>query len=198
MELIKLKPTEAKERIIQATIALINESEGDVANISARSIAEKAGVGLGMINYHFQTKENLIDVCVERIIGDVISDFKPDLPQDKQTPVENVKNTAKHVADFLFDNPAVSRISILSDLKSPKEIDNTIRSVLGVEKALSGLDIDETDKHLIAFSLVSTMQALFLRQELFGIDVHNKIERDEILDLLVDQLIHGVTEETNR
>lgn len=101
------------------------------------------------------------------------------------------------MADFLFDNPAVSRISILSDLKNPKDLDNSIKSMLGVEKALAGLDIADERKHLVAFSLVSTMQAMFLRQEFFGFDTRVKKERDKVLDLVIDQLIQKPIQETS-
>lgn len=187
-------PHEVKERIIEATIALINESEGDVTRINTRTITEQAGVGLGMINYHFQTKERLFEICVERIIENQISTFRPETPHSPQTPRENARNTAKQVADFLFSNQAVSRISILSDFKTPQEFDNTMKSVRGLENALAGLAVDEQERHLMAFTLISTMQTLFLRPELFGIDMRNKSQRDEVLDLLVDCLFRDRTE----
>ena len=180
------KSTEVKERIIEATISLINESEGDVANISTRAIAERASVGVGMVNYHFQTKDHLIDICVERIIGDVISAFRPEVPG--YTPLEQARHTAKLVADFLFSSPAVSRISILSDFKHPKPFDNTMKSVMGMEYTLVGQAVSEQKRHMMAFALVSVMQALFLRQEFLGCDMKVKEQRDEMLDLLMDCL----------
>jgi AcrR family transcriptional regulator len=182
------KSIEVKERIIAATIELISESAGDVADINTRSIAEKAEVGVGMINYHFQTKERLIEICVERIIGDEISAFKPTGVKAAHTPVSRAKHTAKQVADFLFSNRAVSRISILSDMKNPKDADNTMRSVLGLESTIKELNLPEQERQLMAFALVSTMQALFLRPELFGMNMHSKEERDKTLDTLIDRI----------
>ena len=179
---------QVKEKIIEATIGLINESEGDVAHIGTRAIAERAGVGLGMVNYHFQTKERLVEICVERIIGDVIGAFRPEIPSASLSPSEKAGLTAKQVADFLFDNPAVSRISILSDLKNPKVLDNTIRSVMGLESTLSSLDSSEEERHITAFALVSAIQALFLRQELFGLDMKTKEQRDKTIDVLAKRL----------
>ena len=46
--------------IIQATIALINENGECIDDITVREICKKADVGLGLINYHFGSKENLI------------------------------------------------------------------------------------------------------------------------------------------
>ena len=53
-----------KERIINAATELIEKSGGEVKNITARAIAERSGVALGLINYHFESKENLIAICV--------------------------------------------------------------------------------------------------------------------------------------
>lgn len=49
--------TEGKERIIAATMEIINENEGKTAQITTRLIAEKVDVGIGLINYHFRQKK---------------------------------------------------------------------------------------------------------------------------------------------
>lgn len=68
--------TNIKKHIIEVTTMLIEEYGGDTKNITARLIAEKAGIDLGLINYHFETKDNLITACVQSIIGKIILDFK--------------------------------------------------------------------------------------------------------------------------
>ena len=67
--------TNVKDNIIEVTTELIEQLEGNTKSITARMIAEKAGVGLGLINYHCGSKENLITACVQRIIGKVIAGF---------------------------------------------------------------------------------------------------------------------------
>lgn len=54
------KHENVKDRIIFVTIELIEQYGGDTKSITARMIAEKAEVGLGLINYHFGSKDNLI------------------------------------------------------------------------------------------------------------------------------------------
>ena len=49
-----------KETIIQTTIALIEEKGEDLDKITVREISKKAGVGLGLVNYHFGNKDNLL------------------------------------------------------------------------------------------------------------------------------------------
>ena len=186
------KSDKVKERIMEAAIALITESSGDVTDINTRAIAERAGVGIGLINYHFQTKEHLIERCVERIIGDVISAFHPSFPPTVQTPIERLKHSTKLVGDFLMSNPAMSRISILSDFKNPRQTDNTMKSAMEVKAVAGDLEISEKGKEILAFSLISAMQALFLRKGLLGYNMNNKEQRDELLDMLIDTLFRGL------
>ncbi|MCL1964309.1 MAG: TetR/AcrR family transcriptional regulator [Firmicutes bacterium] len=188
---------DVKEKIIEATMGLIAESAGDIADISTRTIAERTHIGTGLINYHFQTKENLIEICVERMIGKVIAAFTPSTPE--QTPTARLKSTAKQVFDFLVDNPAVSRISILSDHKNPKKSDSTMKSAMGMNKVLGKLEISEKEQFVLAFALTSAMQAMFLRKdqsgELFGYDMNVKEQRDKVLGLLIDTMFGGFEHE---
>lgn len=188
------KSDQAKEKIIAVTTQLIESSGGNIDEITTRAIADKAGVGVGLVNYHFQTKENLIEICVQRIIGNVIGSFKPSA-MENIGGIERVKAVMKLVADFLIQNPSVSRISILGDCNHPQLVDNTMRSARGLMICMQGLAIDESKKRLLAFELVSILQSLFLRKELckelFGCDLCNKEERDKLLDFYVDNIMKG-------
>lgn len=69
------KSENVKNQIIEVTTELIEQYNGGTKNITARMIAEKANIGLGLINYHFGSKEKLITECVQRIIGQVVVGF---------------------------------------------------------------------------------------------------------------------------
>ena len=64
-----MKKDETKELILRETIQLIREKDGDLSKVTARLIAERAGVSLGLINYHFSNKDNLILECTQMIIN---------------------------------------------------------------------------------------------------------------------------------
>lgn len=49
----------SKERIIQITIELLKEYNGDTKKITSRLIAERADIGLGSINYFLEVKKTL-------------------------------------------------------------------------------------------------------------------------------------------
>ena len=148
-----------KETIINATTELIEQSGGEIKNITARSIADKSGVALGLINYHFESKENLIAICVQGIVNKVLMNFAPDKKDytepDGLTDKQRLISFAQQTFDFLFDNYAIIKISILSDFKDYKPLCNSVYTQMGFRFALRG-NIPENKKQLIAFSLVST------------------------------------------
>ena len=57
-----------KEAIIYQTTELIQECGGDVSKIILRKISEQAKVGLGLINYHFGSKEQLITYVFKELL----------------------------------------------------------------------------------------------------------------------------------
>ena len=72
-----------KEELINITTALINENNGDVDKVTIRDITSRSGVSVGLINYHFGSKDNLIAECVQRIITGIIANFKPNIDAGK-------------------------------------------------------------------------------------------------------------------
>lgn len=185
------KSEQIKEIIIEVTIELINKSNGNVENITIRDIAEKSGVGTGLINYHFKTKENLIEVCVQRMIGEIIHAFHPQV-SNLTSAADRVKKVAKQVMDILVAKPEISRISILGDMVTPKITDNTMNTVTGFTYTAGG---SVQEAKLLSFFLTQILQGTFLRKDmmtdLFGYDFNNKDERDAFLDCVIDQLYGG-------
>lgn len=183
-----------KEKIIAVTIDLIQDGSGDIDKITTRNIAILAGVGTGLINYHFQSKDRLIEICVQRIISSVIENFKPDIGSGTN-PVKNLKKAAKLVVDFLIENPSVSRISILGDMNNPGIIDNTMKAVMGFLGSINNFNISNKENRLLAFSLTTILQGFFIRKaitrECFEFDFNKKKERDVVIDYIIDKLFEG-------
>ena len=72
-----------KEAIIQATIKLIEEKGEHLDEVTVREICKRAGVGLGLVNYHFGNKDQLIEQCIERMKTEQLSIFR--IYERKQT-----------------------------------------------------------------------------------------------------------------
>jgi AcrR family transcriptional regulator len=175
-----------KENIIKVTTELIEQNNGNISSITARMIAQKAGVGLGLINYHFGSKENLITTCVQRIIGKVIAGF--DAKKKYATDKERLIAWATHVFNFLFEHSAISRVSILGDMQNYTMDCNSVLSQKGFMLALTK-DIEDKDKPIISFILTATMQAAFLSEtvssELLGYDFTKQNNRSTFIERLV-------------
>lgn len=188
-----MKAELTKEKIIENTIKLIREYEGDTEKITVRKIAEHAGVGVGLVNHYFGQKDTLIEICVQRIISNVIHSFRPENIKSNN-PVERTKHIARQVMDFLMENRQISKVSILNDLYSPQPMDNTMRTVAGFERGLSGEEPRE-EARLEAFLITVIMQAAFLRKDVFkesmGIDFYCKKDRDAFLGDIIEKVCGG-------
>ena len=189
------KAEEMKERIIRSTIELIEQGSGDIGEITTRMIAEKTGIGISLIHYHFQTKDRLVELCVQRIITGVIEDFRPSVAAADHL-LTRITAVAQQVADFLASNPAISRISILGDLAQPALRDNTALTMAGFAAAWQGGNRNgepgAPDVKTAVFALTALIQSAFLRKELsrelFGYDMENKEERDRFIGWIADRL----------
>ena len=98
-----------KENIIRATTELIEQSSGRIHEITSRKIAQQAGVGLGLINYHFGSKENLFQA--------IVSDFlaqRQNLKTITYNPEKSLEEQLLAFANaeiFLIDSPKRLEIS---------------------------------------------------------------------------------------
>lgn len=191
------KNANVKNHIIEVTTKLIEKHDGSIKDITARMIAAKAGVGLGLINYHFGSKEKLITECVQRIIGKVVTEFQ--MTEQYETDKERLTNCATYVFNFLFEHSAISRVSILGDLQNYTENCNSVLTQRGFTLSLKS-DISNEDKSMFVFILTAAMQIAFLGSEtikqLLGYDFTKIEDRAAYIGKLVDLLFEG-TVQTN-
>lgn len=173
-----------KEAIIQATIELIEENGKHLEEITVREICKRAGVGLGLVNYHFGNKDKLIEQCVERMINGTVERFQSIRQKtDELTSFEKLEYLGNMTLDFLFEHDAVSKISILTDMQTPKDNDNTSRTYTAYLPLVAACrpDLDESGIRRKTFCLITVMQQMFLRYEtvskLMDVDLSKKENR---------------------
>ena len=189
------KNTNVKNCIIEVTTELIEQHNGNIKDITARMIAAKAGVGLGLINYHFRSKEKLITECVQRIIGKVVTQFQ--MTKQYETDKERLTACAMYVFDFLFEHSAISRVSILGDLQNYTKNCNSVLTQQGFSMSLKN-GISDKNKSMFVFILTAAMQTAFLGSEtatqLLGYDFTKKEDRAAYISKLVDFLFGGAVQ----
>jgi len=190
-----MKNTNVKDKIMDATIKLIEECVS-IENVTIRDIAAKAGVGVGLINYHFQTKENLINQCVQKIIGNIINKFDAVYQSLTLEPLEKLRFLAKLTCTFLVKNQGISRASILSDLIAANCSDNTsqtIQAYLPVMREICGEAKSNEEIYLSTHILITTLQSAFLRKDVFmqnmKVDFYNIKQRERYIDMVIEIIL---------
>lgn len=187
-----------RQGIINAAIQLIRE-HGDMAKVTVREICGRANVGAGLINYHFQTKEHLIDLCVQKIIGGVIGGFNALEQSLSLSPLDKIRYLLKLNFKFLVENPGISRVSILSDLTGGTGEDNSaqVHAVyFKFLRRLYGSEKSDAEISAIVRAIVATVQVSFLRMRAIrdgeGLDLSNEAARDAFLDRVIDRILHDL------
>ncbi len=189
------KNVNVKNRIIEVTTELIEQYDGNIKDTTARMIATKANVGLGLINYHFGSKEKLITECVQRIIGKVVQEFH--MTKQYETDKERLTACAAYVFNFLFEHSAISRVSILGDFQNYTGNCNSVLTQQGFSLSFKN-NISNEDKSMFVFILTAAMQVAFLGSEtikqLLGYDFTKTGDRAAYIGKLVDFLFEGVVQ----
>lgn len=211
-----MSATETCEKIINTTMELIKERKGDISNVTIRMIADRAGIGVGLTNHYFKSKELLVGECVDSVFKDLFTAFMGEdvLAGEVMTPVEQTKRAAKKVMHFLLDNEAVARVAMVSDVGHPGTEDYTTRLINSfaycmadrkqLDEMLSNDRMSDRMKHqfkehfiseqrIKAFMLTSSLKEAFIRKNhLFltiGVDLNNPEKCDEYVDELVEMLM---------
>ncbi len=187
---------DSKDAIIQATIALIKEKGENIEEITLREICKKAEVGLGLVNYYFDNKDKLIDLCVEKIINGIVDKFAEIREKTKNcTPYEKLDRLGNMTLTFLFEHYNVAKISILTDMRTPKENDNTHRTYLAFLPLVAACrpDLDGDKVKRMTYCLITSMQQAFLRHQIIllthGIDLCNAQERTEFHRQMIKDIL---------
>jgi len=185
-----------KEKILQATIELMKD---DTANITVRKIAAHAGVTQGLINYHFQSKDNLINIAAQRFVDETVSRVPDTLNQIDGDPIDMLRGRMKMTFNYLVEHPNVSRISISRDWQAGQTNDNMQSSIEAYDKLLQHIIRDEKQRFLAGHIFSASMQSMFMRSDVLretqGIDISNPIVRNQFVDDLVDIVLRGLLHE---
>lgn len=156
----------------------------------------KGGSGIGTCKLLFR-KQRQVDFLVRRkIINGIVEKFAAIREQTKNlTPFEKLEYLGAMTLDFLFDHYAVSKISILTDMQTPKENDNTHRTYSAYLPLVSACrpDWSESKVKRTTYCLITAMQQAFLRSDIImlsqGVNLRNKTERKQFHRQMLQDLL---------
>ena len=104
-----------KERIIKVTMELI-ASEG-FQNVTIRKIANQADVNLAAVNYHFGSKDAVINEALKTVMAQLINAFSQ-LKDAGTEPREKLRLFIITYSNVLFKYPDIIKIIIDPNIKN--------------------------------------------------------------------------------
>lgn len=188
---------EVKSNIMQAALSLIEQGDGCIGDVTVREIASAAGVGVGLINYHFGSKDALMRLCAQTIVAEELERFYAVAEKRKDLPaLERLRILSERTCDYLAEHPQLSRLSILTDLNrgdfAGDNTDQNMEAFLPHVAAAMEKPVDDMDVKFRTHILVHAFHAAFLRsasiKERIGLDFYIKQDRDKFVSLTMNQL----------
>jgi AcrR family transcriptional regulator len=181
---------DARTRIMKAAIEILDEVT-DVDKITVRQVAERANVGIGLINYHFKTKDNLLSIAVSDVMAKIATGFiTADNYSDLQ-PIPKIKIMLKELYSFAERHEkllqfTLTRSVLNGDMQTPLFLIPVLREIFKEQK-------DEIHLRIIALQILLPIQVTAICPSAFhlysGIDLHNEVQRNNYIDTLIDNLV---------
>ena len=187
---MKHESIDSKKRIMDTMVQLLMERK-DVNKITTRQVAELAEVNSALINYYFQSKENLVyravEFCMENIAKKIL-----DKDIQDANPITRLKNMIKAFANFAFENYYLSEIAVANEIKHGSI--NTSTTIVPLLSEIFEETKTETELKLIALQIIVPMQVMFLNAEeykvYFSKDIYNEQIRNELLGQMIDNILY--------
>jgi AcrR family transcriptional regulator len=180
-----------KERILQAAVQLLQQEGHDFGQVSVRQIAALARVGVGLVNYHFGSKESLLNQAFLRILAQRAAAWL-EPPQAAAGPaLTRLKALCRQAGETAFAYPHLARIGIQHALlqggfESAQIMLPLLREHYGPRKT-------ELELRVLALALTAALGAAFLRLDgaaaFVGLDPRDPSHLAALVDLLIEQVL---------
>lgn len=193
---------DARNTIIRTVVELLAEGK-DVEKITVRQVAKLAGVSVGLINYHFSSKNELLGIAVAAHMATMADEF-PGLEGLEASggdvqgasnqitdPVGQLKTMLKKLYGFGAKHEKAIRFTITQnllngDFNAPLHIMPGLKAIFGSRK-------DEMQLRIIALQILLPIQVGSLNPEKFrlysGVDLYDEGQRNSYIDTLVDNVL---------
>ena len=176
---------DAKDKLLQAAIELMREID-DTDSITVRQIAQRAGVGPALINYHYQSREKLLFAAIGEVMVQVMEAFRRK-PDPCETPVQRVKTMLREVCEIGIRHEKLMRVGAKYQLLSE---DFTASSYLLPALREAFGDKGEEALRVMALEIFAITNVILLRGDAVfaftGLDIHDPAQRTRIVDTLID------------
>lgn len=183
------KSERTKEDMIRAVIGLIEE--GGNTDFSIGMIANRADVAVGLINYHYESKQALIIEAIRHYVNEKIAQDSVFMIGEHLSPREQLATSLKSYADFLVNHSSVSRLHIKYSFEGDIGKETLSQAMLYYLPLIndSNHKINVEQSMTILRMIVSTIQLSFLESDIMkqtsGLNFYCKEERDQLIDNMI-------------
>lgn len=176
---------------METMVQLLMEKK-DVNKITTRQIAELANVNSALINYYYQSKENLVsqavEICMEKIAKMIFDKEMREAP-----PAIRLKSMIKAFASFCFDNYYLLEIAVSNEIRHGSI--QTGEMIVPLLKEIFGDTKTEAELKLLALQIIAPMQIVFLNEKEYKVYLSKDLQNEQIRNKLLDQMIDHVIRE---
>lgn len=178
------KTHDKRQRILTEAYRLLTEVK-DAEKVTIREIAKRAEVGVGLVNYHFASK----DAMLMEAIGSALAAVAIQWQSSAEDTAVDPKHALKEMLGQLMTMGAehFHLIQLAAKFELTEGDVHTPRFILPFIRRITGFE--ESEAKLIAFSIISNLQSATLRTPQFkaftGLDLKNASDRDRYLERLL-------------
>lgn len=180
---------DARQSIIDIVRTMIDETD-DIEKITTRQIAKRAGVGIGLINYHFKSKDNLLSIAIGDVMTKIICNFTKDKTHPGLHPREKLKMMLKELSSLAGSDQKLIQFILTRELLGGNM--QTALHLVPLLKEIFGSAKDDTQIRVIALQILHPIQVTVLNHDSFhmysGIDLTEADQRNHFIDVLIDNI----------
>ncbi|MDF2936504.1 MAG: transcriptional regulator [Paenibacillaceae bacterium] len=180
---------DTRQSLLDTAKILLDEA-ADIDKITVRQIAERAGVGIGLINYHFKSKDNLLRIAIGDVMSQTIFEMNDQTAYSGLEPAAKLKEVLKELYSLGGRNEKLIRFVLSHELmngnmQAPLLLIPLLRDIFQSQK-------NDMQLRIIALQILYPIQITALHPSAFhlysGIELTNPEQRNQFIDVLIDNL----------
>ena len=186
-----------KEKIIEAALEII-KNEG-LQKVTVRKIAAMAGVNIAAINYHFGSKEKVLNEALEHVMIQMKKVFNY-MKDEENSPEVRLETFIQKYSKNLFKYPDSIKNLIHQSIHE-NSVSNNFQEYLKsegialIKNTIHQLRPDENDSilHMLTMQLLSSLAFPVLlgnrAAEIFGIELNQTYNQSMYTKLLINNIL---------
>lgn len=187
-------PKETKKKISETTLKII-ATEG-VQGLTIRKIAKIAGVNIALINYHYESKENLINESL-KLFAKKMETIFTELDTSSFKPKEKLKHFLINFSDLQIKYPGFMQSQIECIFQGKDMDPRAVKYMRSGKKMLLKILQDITKEKsegklsMTLFQLMSTIIFPILYgkyvEKIYGFDFSDEKTREQFISLSIEK-----------